>query len=357
MSNQSIPPPLPTTEALAFTGERFHPDRAGEMWYEHWHRYAAIVHLVAGKRVLDIASGEGYGSAHLASIAAHVTGVDVSASAIAHARQQYATTPNLTFVEGQCAAIPLADASVDVVVSFETLEHIAEHEAFLREIKRVLAPGGLCIISTPNKAEYSDARGYQNEFHVKELYLTEFESLLGQFFEHQKRFGQRNGFHSLIQPFDQTDAPISGTLTLGSMTAQVGRIPPPLYIIAIASNDASLISDVDLPLSAYSAKEDNQVDIFMQIWRHSQHLENRVAELTQQIQTHEETATALANELSQLRANTALPSHFKTNQTSASRPSNVSSKKSPANFSSPTTNTYEPRITNHHHRQRMGSTR
>jgi O-antigen biosynthesis protein len=321
----TTPPPLPvdaSTESLAFTGERFHPDRAGEMWFEHWHRYLAVTPLVAGKRVLDIASGEGYGSAQLASVAAMVTGVDVSTDAINHAKAQYAAVSNLRFVQGSCDAIPLAAASVDVVVSFETLEHIAEHDAFLREIKRVLTPDGLLIISTPNKAEYTDARGYQNEFHVKELYLAEFETLLAANFSHTKLFGQRNGFHSLIQPLGDTNNQ-TGMLNIGSMPARAGNNPAPLYVIAFASNNQALIDSdspaTSLPISAFTAKEDNQVDIFMQIWRHSQHLEGRVAVLTAQNQTHEETITKLANELNQLRttpSNTPTPAPTNTSNES-----------------------------------------
>jgi len=268
------------------------------MWFEHWHRYHAIAPLVSGKRVLDIASGEGYGSAHLASYAAQVTGVEISAAATEHARASYVGTTNVSFVEGSCTAIPLGDATVDVVVSFETLEHIEEHDAFLREMKRVLVPGGLLIISTPNKAEYTDARGYKNEYHVKELYLAEFEQLLAPYFAHTKMLGQRNGFHSLIQPLNSD--PTDGHITIQSMPARQGNISAPLYVIAFASDNASLIEQLPLAVSAYTAKEDNQVDVFMQIWRHSQHLEGRVAELQSQNQTHIETINALSNEINML---------------------------------------------------------
>jgi 2-polyprenyl-3-methyl-5-hydroxy-6-metoxy-1,4-benzoquinol methylase len=301
------PPPIPTvpeidTTPLAFTGERFHPDRSGEMWYEHWHRYAAVVPLVRERRVLDIACGEGYGSAHLAKAAVSVIGVDISPEAVAHARSHYQAV-NLSFSEGSCTAIPLADASVDVVVSFETLEHIEAHDAFLAEIKRVLVPGGLCIISTPNKAAYTDARDYHNEYHVKELYLSEFESLLGKYWAHHTLYGQRNGFHSQIAPLATTTSDnAEGSLTIGSISAQAGEIPAPLYVIALCSDDAAQIVTNTLPLSAYTAREDRQIDIFMQIWRHSQHLETRVADLTVQNKLHEETLSMLGNELIALRA-------------------------------------------------------
>lgn len=304
--NSSTTVAISTESTLNFTGERFHPDRAGEMWYEHWHRYAAIAPMVKHKRVLDIASGEGYGSASLAQTARHVIGVDISAAAVTHAQTQYANVSNLQFITGDCSAIPLADASVDVVVSFETLEHIRAHDAFLREIRRVLSPNGLCIISTPNRAEYSDARGYRNEYHVKELYLDEFNTLLAQHFKHHKMLSQRNGFHSLIQPMPIGDSEhhrdtTEGVLTIGSMSAQDGQLPAPLYVIALASDNATQLNTLQLPTSAFTAKEDKQIEVFMQIWRHSQHLEARVADLTQQNHTQEETIAALSNQLGQLQ--------------------------------------------------------
>src|SRR5262245_31216724 len=112
------------SDELTFTGERFVPGAAGEIWYEHWHRYHFAASLVAGREVLDVACGEGYGSALLARSAAQVTGADIAPAAISHARGRYAGQPNLAFCEADCAALPFADGSFDVVVSFETIEHI-----------------------------------------------------------------------------------------------------------------------------------------------------------------------------------------------------------------------------------------
>ena len=184
---------------LAFTGERFVPGTRGEIWIEHWHRYHFAARWCAGKRVLDVACGEGYGSALLARHAAHVTGADISPEAIAHAKR-YARPRQRRIRLRAVHRLPLADASVDVAVSFETIEHIAEQAAFLDELARVLKPDGVLILSCPNKLEYSDKRGFANEFHVKELYREELAKLVGARFPHMDWYGQRPSFFSVIAP-------------------------------------------------------------------------------------------------------------------------------------------------------------
>src|SRR5213076_2544358 len=136
-------------------------------------RYALSLNFVEGKSVLDIASGEGYGAALLASKAQSVTGVDIDPQTVMHAKHTYCN-PKLTFMVGSCDDIPLPDGSFDVVTSFETIEHHDKHEEMLDEIKRVLKPDGVLIISSPNRLTYSDEPGYKNPFHVKELYYDEF---------------------------------------------------------------------------------------------------------------------------------------------------------------------------------------
>ena len=134
---------------LEFTGERFIPGTAGEIWHEHWHRYHFAAPLVAGLDVLDVACGEGYGSALLASRAAKVIGADIAASAVEHAREQYARVTNLEFRQADCAALPFADASFDTVLLLEVLEHVADARGVLAEISRVLKPGAVLLISVP----------------------------------------------------------------------------------------------------------------------------------------------------------------------------------------------------------------
>ena len=159
---------IPSAAPLTFTGERFLPEVRGAIWYEHWHRYAVAAALAAGKRVLDAASGEGYGSFLLARDAASVVGVDVSADAVAHARQRYARA-NLRFEAASVTTLPLPDASIDLVVSFETIEHLTAQAPMLAEFRRVLAPDGVLLISSPNRPVYNEGGGIDNHFHVREL--------------------------------------------------------------------------------------------------------------------------------------------------------------------------------------------
>ena len=188
---------------IEFTGERFVPTESGELAYEHWHRYAWCQEVVRGLDVLDLACGEGYGSALLAATAGSVQGVDISAEAVAHARRRYADGRNLVFHEASATALPFPDAHFDVAVSFETIEHLTGQEEMLAEIRRVLKPDGFLVISSPNKAIYSDRRNFVNDFHVRELYFSQLDELLRQQFGAVRYFGQRMASGSLMVPLDE----------------------------------------------------------------------------------------------------------------------------------------------------------
>ncbi|MFC0266596.1 glycoside hydrolase family 99-like domain-containing protein [Kushneria aurantia] len=220
------------TDTLPTTGERFVPELSGDMAPEHLHRYLVACRHVAGRKVLDIASGEGYGSAMLAEQAAHVIGVDIDADSVAHALRHY-QRDNLEFRQGDCADIPIPDASVDVVVSFETIEHHDQHREMMAEIRRVLRPHGLLVISSPDKREYSDRSGYRNPFHVHELYRDQFEALLGDHFAHYRVLGQRMIYGSALVVSSESTF---SALENGALQA----LDRPVYLIALAS-------DVELP--------------------------------------------------------------------------------------------------------------
>ncbi|EGV44393.1 class I SAM-dependent methyltransferase [Bizionia argentinensis JUB59] len=172
-----------------FTGERLETSICNGNTINHLHRYAISMALIKEKTVLDIASGEGYGS-HLMSLdASFVYGVDIDAETIERAKIKY-NRGNLKFLHGSTSKIPLENNSVDVVISFETIEHHNEHEEMLTEIKRVLRPEGTLLISSPDKHFYSDLRKYTNPFHIKELYKDEFIDLLSIRFKNHKLFSQ-----------------------------------------------------------------------------------------------------------------------------------------------------------------------
>lgn len=155
---------------MEFTEERFFPQIDGNIKYKHLHRYALAFELAEGRSVLDIALGEGCGSALLAKRATCVIGVDIDVESVNHAQAQYSYLTNLKFLLGSCSAIPLADDSIEVVTSFELNEHHDRHEEMMQEIKRVLKADSLLIISSTNRLVYSDEPNYTNPFHGKELY-------------------------------------------------------------------------------------------------------------------------------------------------------------------------------------------
>jgi GT2 family glycosyltransferase/SAM-dependent methyltransferase len=226
---------------MDFTGERFVPSERGKIRYEHLHRYALSLEFVAGKSVLDIASGEGYGSAILAATASSVTGVDHDVRSVEHARRQY-PDPALEFVVGSCDAVPFPDAQFEVVTSFETVEHHDKHEEMLGEIRRTLKPGGVLVISSPNRLIYTDNRGYVNPFHVKELYLDEFRDLLLRHFEHVCIYGQKLAAGSFVYPLNESRETNLGALTGdgNQVSGHVLSLPSPTYFVALCSDSGEI---------------------------------------------------------------------------------------------------------------------
>ena len=134
-----------------------------------------------------------------------------SARSHPHASRKYGDGDRLEFKVGSCTSIPLPDNSVDGVVSFETLEHLAEHEEMLGEVKRVLRPGGFIILSTPDKLHCTIIPKNHNPFHVLELTREEFAELLHKTFSHVYLFEQRICHCSLLAP--TADLPVSGYAT------------------------------------------------------------------------------------------------------------------------------------------------
>ncbi len=224
--------------ALEFTGERFTPECVREIRYEHWHRYAFALDLVRGKRVLDAACGEGYGSNLLAGVAGNVIGIDISGEAISHARSRYGDRGNLEFRCADAAQLELPDKSVDVVVSFETLEHLLAQEQLIAGFARVLGDDGVLLVSSPDKHAYSEIAGFHNEYHVRELYRGELLDLLRPHFTAIRLYGQKLLFQSVLWTLDGSgDGALAQTVTAsGEVTPDLDYAP--LYYVAVCSRQA-----------------------------------------------------------------------------------------------------------------------
>ncbi|MER3433452.1 MAG: hypothetical protein C4288_08475 [Leptolyngbya sp. ERB_1_1] len=258
---------------MEFTGERFVPQLDGEIKYEHLHRYALTLDFVAGRSVLDIASGEGYGSALLAKRAANVIGVDIDPDSIAHAQSQYCDVPNLKFLVGSCSEIPVADASIDVIVSFETIEHHDQHEEMMQEFKRILKLDGCLIISSPNRLVYSDEYQRSNPFHVKELYYEEFADLMKRYFQQVQIYGQQLAVGSWVislgTPHEKAVKAYSGDIS--NLSNNLSAFPSPVYFVAVCSDLTDTLGTVesvyidtpdDLLRQLYDARNLKQLEVF-----------------------------------------------------------------------------------------------
>jgi SAM-dependent methyltransferase len=181
---------LPDAMGIEFTGERVIPGHVdADLLNEHLARYAFAARLAGGKRVLDAGCGAGYGSAELAKSALSVVGVDAAPEAMAYARENY-RLPNLHFDQASCSALPHPDATFDLIVAFEVIEHLPDWRGFLLEVRRVLAPAGQFIVSTPNKLYYGESRGRTgpNPFHAHEFEFSEFRNELSSVFPYISLF-------------------------------------------------------------------------------------------------------------------------------------------------------------------------
>lgn len=265
---------------MEFTGERYCPRIRGEIALEHYLRYALAASIAGGRDVLDIACGEGYGSFLLAGRARSVVGVDVSREAVDHAAASYAAE-NLRYIEGDAAAIPLPDASVDMAVSFETIEHHDRHEAMLAELRRVLRPGGLLLLSSPERAVNEDAHG-RNPYHVKELYRHELEALIRRHFPYCAFWGQRTVFAAVLAGEDAGASAGLRTWPVGAPAdaAAVQGLPDPKFHIVLASDSAALPS---LPLLAMMEGDTREAEAFAlaaaDAAREREALERQIADL------------------------------------------------------------------------------
>ncbi len=173
-------------QELEFTGERLIPKQASLVtFWEHIYRYRFALNYVKGKSVLDIASGEGYGTAALSKAGVkEIIGIDISEEACRHAAKKY----GLDYQTGDAQAIQLQPNSLDTIISFETIEHLEFPGLFLKECARILRSDGKLIFSTPNAISALVKR--DNEFHKHLFSIGDLNELIGDHFCHVKVFSQ-----------------------------------------------------------------------------------------------------------------------------------------------------------------------
>jgi SAM-dependent methyltransferase len=262
-----------------FTGERYIPGQGGaQLAYEHLHRYLFALRWAKGKKVLDVASGSGYGAALLSQAASQVWALELDRPSVLFARHTWERS-NLIFVQGDATSLPFEPASFDLVVAFEILEHVQDSRELVREIARVVHPGGVALISTPDKARYSDARNYSNPFHVRELYREEFSVLLGEYFPAFELMSQQVLAGSLIVA--ENPAAADEEVIASHLPGETRTAVDPMYFLALCRLEhaphevPALSSYVDLSDYLFEEWRDREQALLREISTLDSELEQR----------------------------------------------------------------------------------
>lgn len=224
--------------------ERFDPrDQQGTLIdTEHRGRYWWAAQAVRDKDVLDAGCGTGYGMALLASGgAASVSGVDIDPDAVAEAGERFGDPSAVT--RGDLLDLPFGDASFDVVVCFEAIEHVADGARTLGELHRVLRPGGVLLVSSPNPDVYPSG----NEHHVHEYRPDELAAAVGELFANVDAYRQHPWLATRIEranghggPDGDISAHVRATTALdgggetyGIVAASDAPLPPLESVVAL----------------------------------------------------------------------------------------------------------------------------
>lgn len=224
---------------IDWTGERCVPwaDEVQTI-YEHLHRYRLAASFAHGKHVLELASGEGFGAAMLATEAQSVVAVELDSNAVAHSRMTY-PLDNLEFTEGSMLHLDgYSNGSFDLVVCFEAIEHVQEQRELIEGIARVMRPDGLVVLSTPDRDAYNAVIHDPNPFHVRELNRAELLDLLQPHFPHVALWGQTGISGSRLTRIDEP--PGNGAMQEAFVMRRGDEwteqtTARPTYLVAVAS--------------------------------------------------------------------------------------------------------------------------
>ena len=242
--------PAAVDAVLTLTGERTIPDLDIENYWFRRHEvvYERLAPRCAGRDVLEAGCGEGYGADLIADVARRVVAVDYDESAVAHVRNRY---PRVEVLQANLTELPLPDASADVVVNFQVIEHLWDQGQFVRECARVLRPSGVLMVSTPNRITFSPGRDTPiNPFHTRELDADELtELLVAGGFEDVTLLGLFHGPRLL-----EMDARHGGSIINAQIERAVAGAPwsPELVadVAAVRTSDFELVDRQDRDIDA-----------------------------------------------------------------------------------------------------------
>lgn len=233
-----------TDDVLPLTGERTVPGVAVENYWFRRHQvvYELLAPLCTRQKVLEAGCGEGYGADLLRHSASEVLALDYDAGTTSHVHRRY---PALSLARANLASLPVRSAAVDVVVNLQVIEHLWNQPEFLRECHRVLTPGGVLVVSTPNRITFSPGRDTPlNPFHTRELAAAELLGLL-----EDAGFGATvSGLHhgARLRGLDEAhggslvDAQIGGAPWSVELHADVASITTDDFVLSESDVDASL---------------------------------------------------------------------------------------------------------------------
>lgn len=269
---------------LKFTGERLIPklNQNTAFYYEHINRYLFASQFSKNKIVLDCACGTGYGSYLMAKHgkAKQIYSIDISLETISYAQQNYPHKNIIFSVDDASTLSSLKSKSIDLITSFETIEHLSQPQSVLKQFKRVIADNGTLIISTPNKDNYHE----DNKFHLHELNLEQFSKILHKYFKNVQILEQKYYLSQEISPTNHNkninfNNQNFSTSNSNKFSVLDNRKTKPEYYIAICSN-SKLPEIFSQQISLNSVDSLDASMGIIPIEKKTQVLENRLSEIT-----------------------------------------------------------------------------